>query len=447
MVELKNWEIPPRSYLYHLAPIGVGTPLIESLTSYICRLAQALNLTAGALLQEIFVSATGKLNLPAVPGFNEMYRRGGPVLLGVTPFAATCVEHLTAMTLRPDLIYLTMLPWRQVLGNMSLIKAAAHWCPQCYEEQRRSGKPIYTPLLWTLTGIEICTTHKCRLLETCPNPKCRKPQLHITRNMQTGFCQVCETWLGQAKTSPRFRKIASEDVWSLWVNRVMGELVASTITEMSRPTTQHMSGAFQQFVAKHGLDLNEPLPGFSKLLHQLDLRPNKLWTDWLHNRLLGKPTSLEKFLLWCWQIQCTPLQFIVNKSHHPTQRVKPNAQKHRQRVLPVKARARQALRQALKKTDTPLSLTQVARNAQTGTKQLKVYFPGWSGQVVNRYIKWRIGRSKLNPRLIPKAVRSIYVKGEYPSQDKTFAAIGRPNLKWERAAREIWREAIKALGF
>lgn len=32
-------DIPPRSRLYSLTPLGLNSPLVESLTSYICRLA------------------------------------------------------------------------------------------------------------------------------------------------------------------------------------------------------------------------------------------------------------------------------------------------------------------------------------------------------------------------------------------------------------------------
>ena len=39
--DLENPFIPSRSRLYHLEPIGIGTPLVESLTSYISRLAEA----------------------------------------------------------------------------------------------------------------------------------------------------------------------------------------------------------------------------------------------------------------------------------------------------------------------------------------------------------------------------------------------------------------------
>src|SRR5262249_16116310 len=37
----QSQDIPPRSRLYHLAPVGVGTPNVESLTSFVMRLAAA----------------------------------------------------------------------------------------------------------------------------------------------------------------------------------------------------------------------------------------------------------------------------------------------------------------------------------------------------------------------------------------------------------------------
>ena len=41
---------PPRTRLYHLAPIGVGTPAVESLTGYLMRLAEAHCVSTGALV-------------------------------------------------------------------------------------------------------------------------------------------------------------------------------------------------------------------------------------------------------------------------------------------------------------------------------------------------------------------------------------------------------------
>ncbi len=47
-------EIKPHSRLYHIEPIGVGSPMVESLTSYFTRLAEAHSVPLQKLfLQEI----------------------------------------------------------------------------------------------------------------------------------------------------------------------------------------------------------------------------------------------------------------------------------------------------------------------------------------------------------------------------------------------------------
>ena len=47
---LKRSAPPPRSRLYGLDPIGVDTPMVESLTSYIIRLASAHCVSVGTLV-------------------------------------------------------------------------------------------------------------------------------------------------------------------------------------------------------------------------------------------------------------------------------------------------------------------------------------------------------------------------------------------------------------
>src|SRR5258708_37289702 len=39
--DLGTLSLPERSRLYHLKPVGIDTPLVENLTSYIIRLAEA----------------------------------------------------------------------------------------------------------------------------------------------------------------------------------------------------------------------------------------------------------------------------------------------------------------------------------------------------------------------------------------------------------------------
>src|SRR5687768_14088226 len=52
--------VPERSRLYRKHPICVGTPLVESLTSYLCRVADAHSITIGTLLTRIVLPLINK---------------------------------------------------------------------------------------------------------------------------------------------------------------------------------------------------------------------------------------------------------------------------------------------------------------------------------------------------------------------------------------------------
>jgi hypothetical protein len=54
-------QLPKRSRLYHLPPVGVGTPFVESLTSYIARLAKSHSVLPGILLSKEIVPLVPKV--------------------------------------------------------------------------------------------------------------------------------------------------------------------------------------------------------------------------------------------------------------------------------------------------------------------------------------------------------------------------------------------------
>src|SRR6266702_5158538 len=53
-------DIPPRSRLYNLTPLGLDSPLVESLTSYICRLEYEHHIQVGTLIQYSIAPILGK---------------------------------------------------------------------------------------------------------------------------------------------------------------------------------------------------------------------------------------------------------------------------------------------------------------------------------------------------------------------------------------------------
>src|SRR5258707_12014982 len=152
--EYEEWDLSPlrtpvRSTLFSLEPIGARTPWVESLTSYIARLANAHCVFPGVLMEKVVV--------PLVPGYSpqevqhSLFRKDGNKsnLLNATgPRALYAVGALEKLTGRTDLHALTLLIWAEVLPLRGLIRLTKAWCSACYEEWRVASRDIYDPLLW-----------------------------------------------------------------------------------------------------------------------------------------------------------------------------------------------------------------------------------------------------------------------------------------------------------
>jgi len=187
----------PRSRLYHLAPIGVVTPLIESLTSYIGRLAWAYRISPRAFVTEVIVPNLGgshylQLSLAHVHSF---CRYESMRINGIGEAAADWAETLASLTMRTDLRLLTLYTWAKGLPNLRLLRTTPAWCPECYAEWREAKVPVYQPLLWMLRVMTVCPQHERQLEEHCPY--CLKLQSTIASNkVEVGCCTQCGAWLG-----------------------------------------------------------------------------------------------------------------------------------------------------------------------------------------------------------------------------------------------------------
>jgi len=103
-------EMPPRSHLSHLPPIGVGTALVESLSSYINRLAWAYRVNARTLVAyEVLPHLSGSHYVQAGPlrlgGFG---RTRSMVVNGASLVAYDWAATLGQLTMRSDLRQLTL---------------------------------------------------------------------------------------------------------------------------------------------------------------------------------------------------------------------------------------------------------------------------------------------------------------------------------------------------
>ncbi len=200
----KILEIPKRSRLYFLEPIGVGTPDTESLSSYLTRLAQEHCVTpknlimgeiAPLIIGDNYQSEMLSKNVSTIFGNSD----AKPAINGMRDKTRSLVDALENLTLRQDLKFLSCLTWKGIIKERGLFRQNKAWCPQCFEQWRQEKMPIYEPLLWSFKDVNFCPQHHCQLCDRCPH--CDSSSKAIANSSRLGFCSRCKSWLGSDHAS------------------------------------------------------------------------------------------------------------------------------------------------------------------------------------------------------------------------------------------------------
>lgn len=175
----ETWDLtlpahPVHSRLYALEPLGVATPYVESLTSYLARLAEAHSVSLRALVKQELLPLLKRdyLSNSSFHCLDSFWVEAARALNGTGALAKDWVQSLEHLTLRTDLRFLTLLPWAAVLTQQRLLRLTRVWCPDCFTEWQTAGQPIYEPLLWNLNTVSVCLRHQRVLLERCSYPDC-----------------------------------------------------------------------------------------------------------------------------------------------------------------------------------------------------------------------------------------------------------------------------------
>ncbi|MGN7299507.1 TniQ family protein [Ferdinandcohnia sp. SAFN-114] len=195
MNELENNGFLPRSKLFSIEPIGLGTPYVESLTSYISRLADYHCVFTGVLLSKLLALYLDKYYITAIGsrGGNGFYDSSSGVN-GIGTLASDFVEVIENLTSRSNLKMLTLLSWASITSTRNLLDIKKKWCPYCFDELFATGQQIYEPLIWCFKESKNCLKHNIPLHTSCE--KCEIKMNPLSRNSKPGYCDNCRSWLG-----------------------------------------------------------------------------------------------------------------------------------------------------------------------------------------------------------------------------------------------------------
>ena len=232
--DIEDFDLPPRSRLFNLTPIGLGTDRVESLISYLVRLARAHAVNPRRLVERELAQANpaiGKLR-------TAFFRRDSATANGMGRYAELFVDTLTSLTTQPGLRRLTVLPWKDVFphNGQGLLARHPQWCPTCLAEQARVGGESVFPLVWYFELYKVCHFHGLSMEHLCPI--CSKAQPFVPRWPLLSHCHHCQAPLAQgiARTS--------RDKQATWLAQMIGDMVKRQSAEPFAPTIHQ----FRQFV-------------------------------------------------------------------------------------------------------------------------------------------------------------------------------------------------------
>ena len=226
--EASRPDIIPRSHLYPLAPMGVGTAAVESLTGYMARLAAAHVVETGTLVnRELLprVPYTKGVGAGQVPQHLPRYSFyiGAHTLNGVGTRAQLWVSLLQQLTCVPRLDLLTALPWTGTISCVHLLRPCRAWCPACYGNESSSTQPVYDRLLWAFQMVTVCPAHRRPLESICPY--CGRRLYVLASGSRPGYCSRCYRWLGRASDATFFHSDLTEQIG---VAEMVGALLAAS---------------------------------------------------------------------------------------------------------------------------------------------------------------------------------------------------------------------------
>ena len=223
--------LPTRSRLYALPPIGIGTPMVESLCSYVVRLADAHAVSVGDLVGRE-LSPFGEKPLVRFGRFMQQHRANSHgfharanAINGFGEAPRRWIDTIERATFQNRLRFLTLSPFERCFSRQGVPRGTRAWCPACYEEQRGRGEAVYDPLLWTVALVTACPRHLARLADECPH--CRRESLPLTVYSRPGHCSHCQEWLGKPTESADRHEPTPEPVPDAELVRVqaIGDLI------------------------------------------------------------------------------------------------------------------------------------------------------------------------------------------------------------------------------
>jgi phage gp36-like protein len=424
-------DIPPRSRLYNLAPRGLNRPFVESLTSYVCRLAYEHHVQVGTLIQYSIAPILGKHYIASDQSrsISSFLRYASPIN-GNSIMASDWIKALESLTLRADLALLTLLVGAKAFSQHDLLQPVRQWCPICYEVWRGQDAIIYEPLLWSINGITVCPEHRRLLERYCPY--CSSSLPWLSWRFRPGCCSSCGRWLGSAEGN---NQLEEKDIY---IAEMVGSFLAH-VPQLSIPLAPAYFIQSLRDLISTTADGN--IAAFSRCL---GLPKTTIW-ELVQGHF---PPSLPFLLRLCYQFRLSLLQLLVSvektESYDFTSS-QGQARKRNFRRTFDREKVQQALEDILAdQQSASLSMREIARRLGYPVRTIETHLPVHCREISRRYAENRKQQGQFRKiqlqQRIHRAARIVISQGLNPTYQRVGSRLGEPGCFREYEARSALLE-------
>ncbi len=216
--------------LRSLAPLGLGTGQVESLSSYVFRLAALHRVPSRQLAQYVQRAAATTCGTPSTL----------PTRLDMPSSDAHAFARcLAQMTRQPEVEFLGLGWLHDRWAPSRPLAAVNRWCACCFATMETP----YWPLAWSLAGSTTCPEHRRPLEDKCAH--CEKPRGEWpSLRPNSDCCGHCANSLQRQpiEIDPlEARRIARLDMSAL-TQELLGDMQSPARVRFTRPDTERLLG-------------------------------------------------------------------------------------------------------------------------------------------------------------------------------------------------------------
>lgn len=435
-LDLSVPDLPTRSRLFALPPAGLGTDHVESLASYLVRLARAHAVSPRQLIRKEFVTAAAGSRR-----FRWAARHADDAgtINGYGAYAEGFVSTTAKLTSVATVRYLTLLPLAGLLPSTSsgVIARRPKWCRECMKEMLKNHREVAWPLVWSLDLYRVCHRHNRFLATACAH--CGKAQHFIPTYPDLAHCMYCQAPLSEGYDSAAAVPTSAD----IWTADALADVVARLCELDGIATSERFVDYLKAMIQK--------VAGGNRadLCRRIGL---PWWTakNWL---LRGERPSLPAFLSVAHAIGVRPAEIFLS-DEAITKPVAPVAFEIRPRCRPtrmdatVRLRVAEALADILGDPGDTRSMAEIARSLGLTCSILRYWFPREGVALCAKHSKAKAyavkQRREAEYTLVADVVRAIASRGEYPGRRKVNEALAELQLSLAQPDMlNAYRDAVK----